>query len=290
MVSNLEPLLVDPQLLQQAEQLCQERLKSNPGNRALLCSLAEVYRKQGKLIDAAAVYDRLACLDPNDREAGYMHAVFGGPELPIGPKGIRAAPFVLFKNFLPPECHDALLPFALSVREQFVSARAGTLRPKAGARETLEFCGEWFGVKLFHDAISKVLPSVLPRLQVQPFAIDVLDVQLRAYLDGHFYKAHMDAPANSPIVNRRVLNYVYYFHRLPKPYSGGELLVFDTDVEADKFTKSRFTRVVPEDNSIIFFVPNFYHCVLPVRCPSKDFSDSRFVINGHIYKRLHFPN
>jgi Rps23 Pro-64 3,4-dihydroxylase Tpa1-like proline 4-hydroxylase len=95
----------------------------------------------------------------------------------------------------------------------------------------------------------------------------------------------MDAPRNSPRVNR-VINFVYYFHRVPRPYTGGELLLFDSDVEADTYTRARFTRVVTEDNTIIFFPSPYYHSVLPVECPSKDFSDSRFAINGHVFRRL----
>ncbi len=107
---------------------------------------------------------------------------------------------------------------------------------------------------------------------------------VRAYRDGHFFGIHRDAPPNSPYANR-ILNYVYYFHSLPRPYSGGELLLFDSDPELDTFTQTRYTRVVPEDNSIIYFPPNYYHCVIPTRCPRKEFADSRFVINGHIRQR-----
>src|SRR5207249_625152 len=111
MAINNDPLFVDPALLRQAEQSCQLRLKSDPGNHAVLRSLAEIYRKQGKLEKAATAYGELFRLDSQDEEAGYLQAVLGGTEWPLAPTGLRAAPFVLLKNFLPPAFHDNLIPF-----------------------------------------------------------------------------------------------------------------------------------------------------------------------------------
>jgi Rps23 Pro-64 3,4-dihydroxylase Tpa1-like proline 4-hydroxylase len=95
---------------------------------------------------------------------------------------------------------------------------------------------------------------------------------------------HRDADPDLPGATR-MINYVYYFHKTPRPYTGGELLLFDSDTEVkDSWTRSRFTCVAPEDNSVVFFPPNFYHSVAPIRCPTQDFADSRFVINGHYHK------
>ena len=40
--------------------------------------------------------------------------------------------------------------------------------------------------------------------------------------------------------------------------------------------------MIPEDNCIILFPCTFFHSVLAVRCPSGDFGDSRFIVNGHV--------
>src|SRR5262245_41607938 len=106
MTVNNDRLMVDTRLLLQAEQVCKQRLVTDPGNCTVLRSLAEIYRKQGKLDDAAAAYGRLFHLDPQDREAGYMQALMAGREWPTAPTGIHAAPFVLLKDFLPRGFHD----------------------------------------------------------------------------------------------------------------------------------------------------------------------------------------
>jgi Rps23 Pro-64 3,4-dihydroxylase Tpa1-like proline 4-hydroxylase len=284
MTTNPDALFIDPALLQQAEQLCKQRLNNDPKNRAVLRSLAEVYRKLGNLTEAAAVYDGLFHLDPQDQEAGYMQAVLGGKEWPHAPKGIRAAPFVLLKDFLAPEFHDALLPFMVSVRERLVPILGGNKEYQPDSRQALEFRDKWGGRQRFRSWLAEILPRVTPRLYVAPFKVGSIEVQVRAYQDGHFFKVHRDATPNSPYSSRTV-NFVYYFHKQPRPYAGGELLLFDSDLEGNTFTMARFTRVVPEDNSIIFFPPNFYHSVVPIRCPSKEFADSRFVINGHVHRR-----
>jgi hypothetical protein len=284
MAEYKEPLFVDPVLLQQAEQLCQKRLRNDPEDRTVLRSLADVYRKQGNLGEVVVAYERLLRLDPQDREAGYLKAIIAGDEWPISPIGIRAAPFVYLKDFLARDFHEALLPFVEAVRDQFVPvlARDGDYKPDS--RQALEFRGAWERCR-FQQALVEVLPSVMPRLHLQPFKIGSIEMVVRAYQDGHYFKVHRDAPPGSPFANR-IMNYVYYFHKRPRPYSGGELLLFDTDLEADTFTQSHFTRVVPEDNSIVLFPPNFYHCVVPIRCPSREFMDSRFVINGHVHQRM----
>ncbi len=284
MTNSKDSLITDAALLSQAEKLCKQRVEQAPENRAALRSLAEVYRKMGNLAGAATTYERLFSLDPQDQEAGYMQAVLGGKEWPHAPDGVRAAPFVLLKGFLPREFHDALLPFMMSVQGQMIPMLDGDGAYNPDSRQALEFQGEW-DKRRFRDALAAVLARVIPRLYLPCFPIGQIEVQMRAYQDGHFFRVHRDAAPRSRYANRAI-NYVYYFHRQPRPFGGGELLLFDSDPEADTFTESGFTRVVPEDNSVVFFPPNFFHSVVPVRCPSKEFADSRFVINGHVRKRL----
>jgi SM-20-related protein len=283
MAQNREPLFVDPALMQQAERVCKLRLAKDPENRAVLRSLAEVYRKQGNLTDAAAAYERLFQLDPGDQEAGYVHAVLAGRDWAAPPKGIRAAPFVLVKNFLPAEFHARLLPLFVSLRETFVPVLSMDHSYRPDIRQTLELLDDWEGRKRFQEHLAEHVPAMIPRLHLPRFTIGRYEVQVRAYQDGHFFMVHQDAPPIGDVAGR-VLNYVYYFHKQPRPFSGGELLLFDSDIEADTLTRARFTRIVPEDNSLVVFPCNFYHSVVRIECPGGEFADSRFTINGHVHK------
>jgi len=280
--------MVAERLLDQAEQVCRQRLKNDPDNRAVLRSLAEVCRKQGNLREAAAAYDKLFRLDSSDQEAGYLQALFAEKEWPTAPTGIRAAPFVLLRSFLPQEFHDSLIPFMISVQEKFdhavLSTAQGDKKYKPEAWEALAFNGNWEFRKRMPEKLREIVPRVLPRLHIPPFKIQHIESQVHAYRDGHFLKPHVDVDAMRPKLANRVLNWVYFFHKFPRPFRGGELLLFDTDPETCNYTSARFTKVVPEDNCLIIFPSNYYHCVTLLRCPSKDFSDSRFVLNGFIHK------
>jgi len=285
MTNNLDPLLVDPLLLRQAEQLSIQRVKNDPTNRGLIRSLAEVYRKMGSPAEAAATYERLHHLDSHDKEAEYMQAVLGGKEWPQARTGLRAAPFVLLKDFLAREFHDALLPFVTSIpRDKFVPALVESSGYTPNLRASLDLSDKWQGRKQFQDRVREILPCLIPRLQVAPFTIGHIEVYLLAYQDGHFFRVHTDSAPNNPALVGRTVSFVYFFHRIPRSYTGGDLLLFDSDVETGEMASDRFTRVVPEDNSIIFFPSNFFHSVVPVRCPSREFADSRFVINGFVRK------
>jgi len=283
---NPEPLFVSDALLEQAEQMCRRRLANDPNNRTVLASLAQICRKQGNLSEATTLYERLSLLEPQDEEAKYMHAILAAGGVP---SCFRPAPFVFLKDFLPSSFHDTLLPFVLSTQEKLVPALVGKGDYKPDLREALDLPGQWEVKRRFREYVREIIPTVAPRLHVAAFEIDFIEVMLRAYLDGHFFRVHMDCPPGFPRSAHRKVSFVYFFHKVPRAYSGGELLLFDSDIVTDRFTTARFTRVVPEDNSIILFPSAYYHSVVPVRCPSKQYADSRFVINGHVSKRMPAP-
>ena len=288
MSNNADLLFIDPMLLQQAEKVCRQRLESNP-NVAILRALAEVCRKQGKLTEAAEIYEQLYQSNPQDQEAGYLQAVLHGQKWSPTPAGIRAAPFLLLKNFLPQDFHDSLLPYLVSEKDKFVPAVVsdGTHRKlyKPGYRDALDFPEPWESKRRFREMFEQILPSLLPRLQVPAFELDHIGMHVRAYGDGHFFKFHKDTPLSGSLFATRVLSFVYFFHRTPRPYTGGELLLFESDPDSNAFDQSRFTQISPIDNALVVFPSHFYHCVVPIRCPSGEFADSRFVINGFVHRR-----
>jgi Rps23 Pro-64 3,4-dihydroxylase Tpa1-like proline 4-hydroxylase len=277
---NRDPIFVNTNLLEPAARTCEERLSRDPADRGVLRSLAEIYRKMGRVEESAGLYERLADSDPDDEESRYLSAVLGGRTWPAAPMGVCGSPFVLIRDFLPTDFHAALLPFLMSVRDEFAPIVDGNNEYRPDSRQALEFRGQW-ARKRFQARLLEMLPEVSARLHLPPFTLKGIEIAVRAYQDGHFFGIHRDAPPNSPFADRLV-NFVYYFHRVPRPYTGGELLLFDSDVPADVFTRSRFTRILPVDNTLVVFPCNFYHCVVPIVCRSADFGDSRFVINGHV--------
>jgi Rps23 Pro-64 3,4-dihydroxylase Tpa1-like proline 4-hydroxylase len=94
------------------------------------------------------------------------------------------------------------------------------------------------------------------------------------------FKVHQDrttSAATDEITKNRVLTFVYYFHSPVKKFTGGNLV----------FPSNGGITIEPVNNSIVFFSPILWHEVLPVTCPSKEFINGRFTINGWIIKENH---
>jgi SM-20-related protein len=116
------------------------------------------------------------------------------------------------------------------------------------------------------------------------FSIGEIECQLTAHNHNNFYKKHTDS--GSPNTASRVLTYVYYFYNEPKSFSGGELVLYDSKVEDNHYKQAdTFKKIEPMNNSIVFFLSNNYHEVLPVTCTSLAFRDSRFTINGWVRRQ-----
>ncbi|WP_329012262.1 2OG-Fe(II) oxygenase [Streptomyces sp. NBC_00690] len=106
---------------------------------------------------------------------------------------------------------------------------------------------------------------------------------LNVHNDGDFYGPHQDCTHD--FQPDRVLTFVYYLNRSPRPFQGGDLRVYDISLpvssEGKATWESRTWRdYEPQHDSIVFFRPSAWHEVRPVSCPSKQHEDSRFAING----------
>jgi Rps23 Pro-64 3,4-dihydroxylase Tpa1-like proline 4-hydroxylase len=101
-----------------------------------------------------------------------------------------------------------------------------------------------------------------------------VECQQTAHRDGDFYRPHTDDHGEE--ASERALSWVYYFHRLPRGYEGGELCLYGRGGE----------RVVVEPvlNELVLFPSALRHEVLPVRARSGAFADARFSVNGWLWR------
>src|SRR5262249_43819742 len=106
--------------------------------------------------------------------------------------------------------------------------------------------------------------------------------QLTASNDGDFFRPHNDnTQADAP---SRAVTFVYFFHREPKRFAGGELLLYDWRLENDYPAPVALRKTIsPEQNTIVFFSSECLHEVRRVTCPTRAFADSRFTLNGWIH-------
>lgn len=199
-------------------------------------------------------------------------------ESPINPS-IFPSEFIQLDNFLTSSEHRRLLDYTIKRKPAFVptttSTGAANYRESVVLHEFPEFSD------LITKKVRDVTPEILDKLSIPGFEITQVEAQLTAHNDDNFYKVHNDN--GSPVTATRELTYVYYFYREPKAFSGGELRIYDTTIRDNYYVEAEtYHTIEPRNNSIVFFPSRYMHEVLPIRCPSRDFSDSRFTINGWI--------
>ena len=206
--------------------------------------------------------------------------MLGGEDLPDVPpaQAVWPAPFVRVRDFLPPDEHRALLALMLADRDQFSQAGVGPGYTNPLMRNNSEALGRIPDEVRpgFEPGLRRLVEDTLPRLGMAGLGEYRMELQVRTYQAGEFYTAHTDFDEAEPAP--RLINYVYYLHRQPKSFSGGDLLLHDGEVA------NTFTRIEPLDNSIILFPSRIPHEVTLVECDPGDFGAGRFSVNGALRK------
>ena len=88
-----------------------------------------------------------------------------------------------------------------------------------------------------------------------------------------------------------MISAVYYFHNLPRGFSGGQLRLYrfgavSAEAAADP---DNFVDFEPTDNSLVVFPSWVRHEVRPVRCPDGRFDHYRYAVNCWYCRELAPP-
>ena len=272
----------EAELFDKAASALRRMLAVEPRNAAVLARLGDLERRRGDFAAALTACRRLLAAAPDDAAAAWAAAVLGGGRLPEAPPAGRIAPFVRLTDFLTPASRDRLLRDVLAARERF--APAGTRInarnfPNREFRDALVLdepttrdVGSWFVPKL-----RAVLPEVLWRLRMQDLDVGRIETTVAVQLNGGFLPAHRDDSALGS-ARDRLVSYACYFHRAPRPFAGGDLLLHDAGREGG------FSRIDPLPGSIVFFPSGCLHEVTPVACGA-GFGDGRFTVYGWVSPR-----
>ena len=133
--------------------------------------------------------------------------------------------------------------------------------------------------EVMFERIKTVLPQVLQKLDMPEFEVASVEAQITASNDGDYFHFHCDN-GSDPVASRH-LTFVYFFHREPKQFGGGELRIHDARLEEGSYvSEGRYQTIVPQQNQIVFFPCELLHEITPVTCESQQFADSRFTLNG----------
>ena len=139
---------------------------------------------------------------------------------------------------------------------------------------------------LVKDRLLALLPEVLRAFNRDAFPLSHIDTQITASNDADFFKVHQDNSSVEPLeIPLRELSYVHYFHSEPKAFTGGQLRIYDSENGvAPNGDKRRTKTITPSQNTLVLFPSSYDHEVLPVRCPTAQFVNSRFTVNGWLIR------
>lgn len=210
-------------------------------------------------------------------------------------------PHAQLRGFLPAADHQAMLDHALAGEAHFAPARITSGR--AGAADELKpevrIAATWRDLGPLRPMLEQRLMAALAQVRASiggggPMPTS-LELELAAHGDGAHFKPHTDTALGSDRKalgaapgEDRLISGVYYFHALPKGFSGGELRLyrFGVDPGSGELDATDFVELEPIDNSLVVFPSWAAHEVRPVRCPSKRFEHYRFAVNCWFCGRL----
>jgi Rps23 Pro-64 3,4-dihydroxylase Tpa1-like proline 4-hydroxylase len=199
------------------------------------------------------------------------------------PKNLPAQCVVL-DEFLAPQEVDELIRFTLEHEADFHASEVisphhekGVVNYEHRRSRVLMDLGNHESVMF--ERIKSVLPEVLQKLGMEDFTIAEVETQITASNDGDYFHFHSDN--GSDRVASRHLTFVYFFHREPRQFEGGELRIHDARLDNGSYvSQGSYQTIAPRQNQIVFFPCELMHEITPVECASQHFADSRFTMNG----------
>lgn len=196
-------------------------------------------------------------------------------------------PYSLYRGFLDSVTQASLLAWVMENETKFeTSSVSGSFvqtdgRHDPSLRPSLRVSNFGPMRQCFAKRLLDFVPTLIADLRVTPFEPSNVELELVANNDGAFFKRHIDTfVGDARQTSDRMLSAVYYFHAEPKAFAGGALRLYSFGTKEHE----DFADVQPEQNMLLAFPSWVFHEVLPVSCPSKRFSDSRFNVNCWVHR------
>jgi SM-20-related protein len=192
------------------------------------------------------------------------------------------------RNWLGSEAVTRLLRFAQSNEHRFEDTKVTRKEGKGRVDRTRRVSRKLLSIdepkKELCPKLEDLLPVIFDKLGNKPFIPSRIEVELVAHGDGAFFARHDDTFVGPDQNGRgsRAISAVYYFHALPKAFSGGILRLHSLAASGKQGT---FADIEPDRDTLVFFPSFFPHEVLPVKCTRGHFIDSRFAINFWLYQK-----
>lgn len=191
---------------------------------------------------------------------------------------------VVLEEFLAPGELEDLLAYAIAHQKDFVVSEV--ISPGVNAGSAVDF--EYRRSRVLMDLgphhrtivnrLSATLPRILPRLGLAAFPVSRVETQITASHNGDFFRWHTDNGQDE--VAARKITFVYFFHREPKAFEGGELRIQGISGSNAANGSGNYYTIVPRQNQAVLFESSLTHEITPVKSLSDNFADARFTLNG----------
>jgi len=226
---------------------------------------------------------------PPSPGAGFATATAAYSEsvLVAEPAEILPAHCVILEEFLPPQELENLIQDTLRHESEFHVSEVVSPGVNGGGTDfehrrsrVLLNIGR-HGAALA-ASVKECLPRILPKLGHDTFPVSRVEAQITASNDGDFFRWHNDN-AHEEVASREI-TFVYFFHREPKKFRGGELRIYDSRWQDGYVPTENYRNIVPRQNQLVAFPSCLAHEITLVDCPSRAFADSRFTVNGWFHR------
>jgi hypothetical protein len=274
--------LLDSGLLEEKEVELRLALLDKPNDVPLLRKLGQILRSLGDLSAAAKTYQHLKQLVPGDPHVARLHALFASQTLPSVPN--VASKFAILQDFLSPQRVRDIRAHVRNKKDRFQACKVRSRQNGESLdlqKRISSFCPELGSIRDWFDpmVLGQFL-KLLEQLDIEAFQPGLYSCKLNAYHDGHFFHIHQDK--STGVAATRRLGFVYYFEFEPRRFRGGELLLYDRDVDT-LYPAPSFTTIMPKHNMLIVIPAICWHEVLPIRMTDDDWFAARFTYSGWIH-------
>ena len=191
------------------------------------------------------------------------------------------ARYLVIDDFLCPAEHKDMLALATASEKNFKAGTVAGDDPEHRQNLVIPSFGDSAHAKLIQNRVLVWYPLLARALGMPVVPLGFVESQLTAARTRQFYKLHADLGPDCP----RVLSCIYYVHRQPRGFAGGELRLYDCiEQGGESRPADTFEVVDPVSNRFVAFPSGEFHEAMPVRCPSGEFADSRFAITTWLHR------
>lgn len=191
---------------------------------------------------------------------------------------MAAVPHVILDNFLPEDVHRGLLAHILAVPDfapgNVVTEGRSEYRPDLRKGHlSNDLLGPF--LPAYREALRAAFDNICLALGMARFDLAEIEIRLAAHTHGDFFSPHRDTMtgvSRGMATSDRLVTAVYYLHRQPRGFQGGELLIHP-------FSNTAPLEVEPRNNRLVAFPSFMLHEVREVAVPSGEFADSRFSVS-----------